>query len=165
MKTKKRKKNTRQKGRAGRTCGWGFRQKHKGHGNKGGRGMAGSGKRADQKKQKALNIATKSRAKSYFGAKGFTSRRTGKNKMSSINLYDVREIFLNKKQSEIDLSKYKILGKGDGFKAIIKARKASKSAVEKMEKAGGKIILPEKKDKKKIEKKQEKDNSKEEKNS
>ena len=38
----KRKKNTRIRG--ARTCGWGFRQKHKGHGNKGGVGLAGSGR-------------------------------------------------------------------------------------------------------------------------
>jgi len=39
----KRKKASRIRG--ARTCGWGFRQKHKGHGNKGGVGMAGTGKR------------------------------------------------------------------------------------------------------------------------
>ena len=51
VKTHKRAKNSRIRG--ARTVGWGFRQKHKGHGNKGGFGMAGTGKKADHKKQSA----------------------------------------------------------------------------------------------------------------
>ena len=42
------------------------------------------------------------------------------------------------------MKKYKILAKGEGFKAEITAKKASKAAMQKMAKAGGKIILPEK---------------------
>jgi hypothetical protein len=41
-----------------------------GHGNAGGFGMAGTGKRADHKKQKAEIIAKKAGAKSYFGKQG-----------------------------------------------------------------------------------------------
>ena len=56
---------------------------------------------------------------------------------------------------EIDLSKYKILGTGEiTIPLIIKAKEASKSAIEKIEKAGGKIILARKK--KKIDKRKEK---------
>ena len=133
--------------RGARTCGWGFRQKHKGHGNRGGVGMAGSGKRADHKKQKALNIAKENKAKNgkYFGRAGYTSARVAKQKMSRINLKDIKENIFNKDNKKIDLSKYKILGTGEGFKAEITAKSASISAIEKMEKAGGKIIILESK--------------------
>jgi len=149
MKTKKRTKTSRIRG--ARTCGYGFRQKHKGHGNSGGQGMAGSGKRADHKKQKALMIANKAGVKEYFGKKGFTSRRVGKKKEKKINLRDIKEKYGDKK--EIDLKGYKILGNGEGFKAVIKALSASKGAIEKMKERGGEIVIKEKKLEKEKEKK------------
>ncbi|RLG13518.1 hypothetical protein DRN69_05460 [Candidatus Pacearchaeota archaeon] len=43
---------------------------------------------------------------------------------------------------EINLKDYKILGQGDvKNKLIIKAKEASKSAIEKVKKAGGEILL------------------------
>ena len=135
MKLKKRKKSSRLRG--SRTAGWGFRQKHKGPGNKGGRGMAGSGKRADHKKQKALMIANKAGFEEYFGKKGFTSRHTAKKKGKVINLRDVVERFGGGK---VELKGYKVLGVGEGFKGEIICDSASKGAVEKMEGAGGKIF-------------------------
>lgn len=137
MKIKKRAKTSRTRG--GKTCGYGFRQKHKGHGNKGGRGVAGSGKRADQKKQKMLTLAKSKGFESYFGSKGMTSLRIAKRKEKRLNLTNIKNDFSGK--DKIDLREYKILGKGDGFKATINAKAASKSAIEKMEKAGGKIVL------------------------
>ena len=137
MKTHKRKKSSRIRG--AKTCGWGFRQKHKGHGNKGGFGMAGTGKRADHKKQWAKSLDKKGK---YFGKRGFTSKGTAKKKYNQINLKDIKANFFGAK---IDLSDYKILGTGDGFKAEIIARSATASAIEKMKKAGGKVILIEKK--------------------
>jgi len=139
MKIHKRKKNSRIRG--AKTCGWGFRQKHKGHGNKGGFGKAGSGKRADHKKQLALSSDTKKSRKQYFGKQGLTSRRTAVKKYDKINLFDVKNNFFTKEGCIIDLSKHKILGDGDGFKAEIKAKAATASAIEKMEKAAGKIVL------------------------
>jgi len=141
MKIHKRKKSTRMRGTT--THGWGFRQKHKGHGNKGGVGMAGTGKKADHKKQKALESDKK---KKYFGKQGLTSRGTAKKKYEQINLRDIKDNFFKKEGGKIDLLEYKILGDGVGFKAEIKAKSASPSAIEKMKKSGGKIILPEKKD-------------------
>jgi len=47
MKLKKRNKRSRIRGT--RTCGWAMK-KHKGSGNRGGKGMSGTGKRADQRK-------------------------------------------------------------------------------------------------------------------
>jgi large subunit ribosomal protein L15 len=139
VKTHKRKKNSRIRG--ARTVGWGFRQKHKGHGNKGGFGMAGTGKRADHKKQVALESDTRKK-KRYFGKQGITSRGTALTKYEKINLYAVKDNLFVKEGCKIDLSKHKILGHGDGFKAEITALSATASAIAKMEAAGGKIILP-----------------------
>jgi large subunit ribosomal protein L15 len=137
VKIHKRKKNSRLRG--SRTAGWGFRQSHKGHGSKGGFGMAGTGKRADHKKQKALESDKKKR---YFGKQGLTSRGTAIKKYEKINLREIKDNYLVKGKITIDLSKHKILGNGDGFKAEIRAKAATKGAIEKMEKAGGKIVLP-----------------------
>lgn len=142
MKVHKRKKTTRIRG--SRTFGWGFRQKHKGHGNKGGFGMAGTGKKADHKKQVARSLDKNSK---YFGKQGYTSRSTKKDKTKRINLIDIQNNFFNKKTKQIELKDYKILGNGSGFKAEIIAKSATSSAIEKMEKAGGKIILPNNEDK------------------
>lgn len=139
VKTHKRPKNSRIRG--ARTVGWGFRQKHKGHGNKGGFGMAGTGKRADHKKQVALESDTKKK-KRYFGKQGVTSRGTALTKYEKLNLYAVKDNLFTKEGCKIDLSKHKILGHGDGFKAEITALAATANAIAKMEKAGGKIILP-----------------------
>ena len=137
MKVHKRRKNSRIRG--ARTVGWGFRQKHKGHGNRGGVGMAGTGKKADHKKQKARAADKKYK---YFGKQGATSRGTRRDKTLKLNLRDIKENIFKKDGDKIDLKKYVILGVGVGFKAEITALKASKAAIEKMEKAGGKIILP-----------------------
>ena len=139
MKVHKRPKNSRIRG--ARTVGWGFRQKHKGHGNKGGFGMAGTGKRGDHKKQGALESDTRKK-KRYFGKQGLTSRGTERDTRKRVNLYDIKQNMFVKDGDKIDMSKYKILGSGDGFKAEITAMAASALAIEKMEKAGGKIILP-----------------------
>ena len=53
--------------------GWGSKKKHRGAGHRGGKGMAGSGKRADQKKPTILNLY----GNDYYGKKGF--RRPQKN--------------------------------------------------------------------------------------
>lgn len=159
VKVHKRTKNSRIRG--ARTVGWGFRQKHKGHGNKGGFGKAGTGKRADHKKQSA-EMAVKGK---YFGKQGDTSRGTKRDNYEKINLYAIKDNFFKKEGAKIDLAKHKILGSGDGFKAEITALAATKTAIAKMEKAGGKIILPvvknDIKQYKKVEKKAEESEDKE----
>ena len=151
VKVHKRPKNSRIRG--ARTVGWGFRQKHKGHGNKGGFGLAGTGKKADHKKQ-STEMSVKGK---YFGKQGATSRGTEEIKYEKINLYAIKDNMFKKDGDKISLSKHKILGHGDGFKAEITALAATAGAIEKMEKAGGKIILPVVKDAvkqyKKVEKK------------
>ena len=150
MRLKKRKKTSRIRG--ARTCGYGFRQKHKGHGNKGGFGFSGTGKRAAQKKQKVLMMVKKLGLKSYFGKQGFTSRGTARKKTNQINLIDIKD---NYSGNKIELREHKILGEGEGFKAEIIAKLASKSAIEKMEKAGGKITILENKEEEKEDKKEQ----------
>ena len=59
-----------------------------------------------------------------------------------MNLTDIKANLFKKDGDTIDLKKYTILGTGDGFKATIKANKASATALEKMKKAGGSIELP-----------------------
>jgi len=143
MKTHKRKKSSRMHGRKMGTHGRGSRKKAKKSGHKGGIGMAGTGKRADQKKTLILNLY----GHDYFGKQGVTSRGTERDVRKRVN---VGEISLNpekygKKSKdgwEIDLREYKILGDGDvKEKLIIKAKEASVSALEKVKKAGGEIVL------------------------
>jgi len=144
-KTKKRKKSSRYHGRNMGTCGTGARKKSKGSGHRGGYGMAGSGKRADQKKTLVLKLY----GHGYFGKQGITSKGTKRDKRDKINIGEIQEKY---KPGEINLSSYKILGEGEiKNKFIITAKEASNSAIEKVEKAGGKIILIGNKKKKKEE--------------
>ncbi|HJX49959.1 MAG TPA: uL15m family ribosomal protein [Candidatus Nanoarchaeia archaeon] len=147
MKTHKRQKKTRYRGRGMGTHGTGSRKKKKGSGHRGGKGMAGTGKRADQKK----NLILKLYGHGYFGKQGITSKKTERDKRLRINLKQI-ELYLDKygkkkgDSFEIDLSNYKILGDGEvKDKLIIKAKEASESAIKKVEKVGGKIQLPVKK--------------------
>ena len=132
MKLKKKKKAIRMRGI--RTHGHSAKL-HKGKGSRGGKGMSGSGKRGDQKKTLIINRY----GTGYFGKKGVTSKRAKKKKVKFINLRDLEEKYA---PGEIDLSEYKILGNGEiKEKYTIKARAASKSAIDKIKKAGGEIIL------------------------
>ena len=144
MKIKKRKKSSRMHGKKMGTHGWGARKKHKKSGHKGGKGMSGSGKRADHKKSLVIKLY----GHKYFGKQGITSKGTKKDKENRINLRDI-ELNLSKyskntksEKIEINLSNYKILGTGEvKNKLIIKARDASKSAREKVKAKGGEIII------------------------
>ena len=134
MKIKKRKKSTKLHGQ--NTYGWGSRKKHKGSGHRGGIGMAGTGKKADHKKSLILV-----KYKKYFGKQGVTSRGTQRRKLKTINLREIAQRFAGK--TELNLKNYKILGDGEVTTAItINAKAFTKSACEKIEKAGGKIIVP-----------------------
>jgi len=149
MKTKKRTKSSRMHGRNMGTHGRGARKKAKGSGHRGGKGMSGSGKRADHKK----TLVTKLYGHKYFGKQGVTSRGTKKNKTDKINLREIElslEKYGNKNKDvwEINLKNYKILGTGEvKEKLIIHAKSASKSAIEKVGRVGGKIILKSQKEK------------------
>ncbi len=155
MKTKTRTKSSRMHGRKMGTHGWGARKKHKKTGHRGGKGMSGSGKRADHKK----TLVLKKYGHKYFGKQGITSKGTKRDKKQRINLQQI-ELNLEKygqqtgKGFEINLKNYKILGTGEVTqKLIINAKEASKSAREKVKKAGGEIVI--KKEEKEVEKSKE----------
>lgn len=154
--THKRKKYSRMHGRKMGTAGTGARKMNRKSGHKGGVGMAGSGKRADHKK----TLINKLYGNKYFGKQGITSKGTKRDKRQRINLGQIQsqinsfiEKGIAKKTSsgfEINLLKYKILSNGEiKEKVVINCLEASKKAVEKVLKAGGKIILPEIKENKK----------------
>lgn len=126
------------------THGWGSRKKHRKSGERGGKGMSGTGKRADHKK----TLITKLYGNKYFGKQGITSKGTERDKRNRINLRDI-ELNLSKYPKdtksgkiEINLKGYKILGTGNvQNKLIIKADAASKSAIEKVRAKGGEILI------------------------
>ena len=129
------------------TYGWGSRKKHISSGNKGGKGMAGTGKMAGHKK---LMMNFLHGAGNYFGKQGLTSRKAERTVNDIVNVGEIQRdiITLTKKYGNkegiLEMKKFKILGDGEiTIKVTIKALKASKSAIEKIEKAGGKLILHE----------------------
>lgn len=141
----KRKKNTRQ--RASMSHGWGAKKKHRGAGNRGGRGMAGSGKRADQKKPSIWKTK-------YFGKFGFVARRNP-DAIKFISLRTIgqtmesliKEGVAEKKGDSytINLEKGgygKLLSQGQvNDKLTIHVREASETAIEKVKEKGGDVVL------------------------
>ena len=145
MNLKKRRKSSRFRG--SHTHGRGFKKKARGSGHRGGKGMAGTGKRADHKKSLIINLY----GNDYFG-KSKALRRKSSPKLDSINIIQIIQnlpSFIKSKKAkesggkiEVNLEGYKILGEGDtDKKLIITASAASKSATEKIKKAGGEIKL------------------------
>ena len=130
----RRKKNVKQRG--SHTHGWGSKKKHRGAGNRGGKGMAGTGKRADQKK----SLILKKYGKEYFGKHGFNRPLKLKKKGKTINIGIINE--KTKNGDTFDASKYlKVLGSGNLDKKIkIKANSFSKKALEKIKKSGSEAI-------------------------
>lgn len=141
---KRNKRNKRTRLRGSRSAGMGFRKKKKGHGNKGGHGWSGTGKRGSQKQQKALMYAHSMGFEKYFGKRGLTSAPTGKKRTEQINLDDMKANYFQKEGQKIELKLHKILGDGEGFKAEVYAKSATQTAIDKMAKAGGKIIISDK---------------------
>ena len=145
MVVNKRKKNSRQRG--SHTHGWGAMKKHRGAGNRGGRGMAGTGKKGDAKKPSIWEN------KKYFGKYGF-SKKGVINAVNPINLnyfeQKTEKLLADKlitKEGDvyvIDASKLgfnKILGCAKLTKKFkITADSFSKGAAEKIKAAGGEVI-------------------------
>lgn len=147
MKVKKSKKTKKFRGKGMGSHGRGFRKRGRGKGDKGGKGMSGSGKRADHKK----TLITKLYGGNYFGKKGVTSIGTKRDKTKKINIGEIQinlDSYIKKgtarktpKGIEINLKDHKILGYGEvSEKLIINAKSASKSAAEKVKESGGEII-------------------------
>ncbi|MBI2507586.1 50S ribosomal protein L15 [Candidatus Woesearchaeota archaeon] len=146
MTTRKRKKVVKYRG--SHTHGGGAKKKRRGAGNRGGRGLAGSGKRAHHKKQLIFKLF----GKDYFGKKGFHSIRREKIKAVNISfIEDNLEKFLQNKTAteknsivEINLEKIgynKVLSSGSpSRKYKISTKYFSKKAKEKIESAGGEVV-------------------------
>lgn len=125
---KKRRKKSRYRGT--HTHGRGAKKKARGSGHRGGVGKAGSGKRADHKKD-LINFP--------FG-KDKVLRRKQKTKLKVINLSQISERYSGNK--EVVLTGFKVLGEGElKEKMVIKADAASQSAIDKVKKSGGDIIV------------------------
>ncbi|MBI2208683.1 uL15 family ribosomal protein [Candidatus Woesearchaeota archaeon] len=144
MTVNKRKKSNRYRG--SKTHGCGAMKKRRGAGNKGGRGMAGSGKRADSKKPSLWG-------ERYFGKFGFKSKSTTDIRPVNIEYLEANIGKLSKqnvavKENDVysvDLEKLgfnKLLGSGKVLnKYRIKVSYASKKAIEKVKGSGGEVIL------------------------
>lgn len=137
---RKRSKRSRLRGR--RSCGYGQKFKHRGKGSKGGKGMAGTGKKAGQKITWVMRYQP-----DYLGKLGFTSR---KKRLKVINvgmINDQIEKFLKKGKAkekeggfELEFKGFKILSSGKVDKKLfIKASAFSKKVKDKVTKAGGSI--------------------------
>ena len=135
--------------RASHTHGGGAKKKRRGSGHRGGFGMAGSGKRADQKKPTILKLY----GNEYFGKHGF--KRPGKVvvRIKAINISDIErnlELYLSKnlvsKENNVyilDLKKLgynKIIGAGNIYNKYKVIGRVSKKARDKIEKLGGSIV-------------------------
>lgn len=126
---KKRKKSSRFRG--SHTHGRGGKKKARGSGHRGGFGMAGTGKRGDQRKTSILKLGMEE----YFG-KRKTRMAHGKVKLKTLNLERISDA------KEGDFSGYKVVGElTRNIKLNITASAASPTAVKSVEKHGGKITI------------------------
>ncbi len=144
----KREKSSRMRG-AKTTHGFGAKKKHRGSGNRGGFGMAGSGKRADQKKPTILKLF----GPSYYGKHGFKMPLEVQVQVRIINIQDLQEkldFFVKEKlvtkegdSFVVDLKKIgydKLVGKGVvRFKLKISAPSISNIVKAKIEEKGGAV--------------------------
>jgi len=143
MTARRRKKSIRMRGKT--THGYGAKKKHRGAGSRGGRGMAGSGKRAHQKKPTIL----KEYGPSYFGKHGFKRPQRTNKKEISLNLSYLEEHAEKIAKRENDIYVFdaaqagytKILGGGHLTKKFkITCKKFSKKALAKIQEAKGEAI-------------------------
>ena len=127
------------------THGSGSRKNKRKSGHKGGVGMSGSGKRADHKK----TLINKLFGHNYFGKQGITSKGTKRDTRQRINVGQIEshiEKYGKKSKDgyEVILKNYKILGGGEvKNKLFVKCFEISVSAKEKIEAAGGSVLVKE----------------------
>lgn len=134
MVVRRRKKHLRFRG--GRTY-HGSHKKWRGGGSRGGRGAAGM--------HKHKWSYTVKYDKEHFGKTGFTRPVAVSRKIAAINLDDLEKISAKQNANEIDAAQLgygKILGRGKISKPlVVKAKQFSKSAIKKLEEAGGKAVI------------------------
>ena len=114
----------------GRKTGYGAKKKHRGAGSQGGRG------RSNLNKHKRSLITRLGMSTPY----GKVQMKSIQNKLNVINLTEIDHLAAKKGLKEIDLENYKVLGTGKLTQKItIKAETFSRSAIEKIQEAGGKV--------------------------
>lgn len=127
--------------RGSKTHGYGAKKKHRGAGSRGGRGKAGSGKRADQKKPSFWKTWKNNKHK-----KGFKNKR--KTRLKIINIGQLSTLSEKINTTNINLEElgfHKLLGSGFITKAFnIIVNSASSKAIEKIKAVGGEITVLEK---------------------
>ena len=142
------KRTKRSRYRASQTHGGGAKKKRRGGGNRGGRGNAGSGKRADSKGPSHWKDPK------YFGKFGFTSKNR-RSKDIALNLNLLKEMmpsliekkFASKEKDGVVVDRgkagyTKLLGEGTpDSKMLVTVNYASAKAIEKVKEAGGDVIV------------------------
>jgi len=145
MVTNKRKKVVKYRG--GSTHGGGARKKRRGAGSRGGRGFAGSGKRAGHMRMKHV------KAGHIMGQHGFTSKSRTNGKAINVHYFTSKRVQKLVDEGKalkegafysIDLGALgytKLLGTGNtSLKLKITVAKCSSRAVEKIKAAGGEVV-------------------------
>jgi large subunit ribosomal protein L15 len=121
--------------RGSRTHGYGRIGQHRDAGSKGHRKVG---------RHKHLWSYVVTHEPDYFGKKGFTSRQSLMRKENTINIAQLSELPLEADVVQVDLTSMgytKLLGTGKITKPLtITVAACSKTAAEKVEKAGGKIL-------------------------
>ena len=121
--------------RGSRTHGYGRIGQHRDAGSKGQRKVG---------RHKHLWSYVVTHEPDYFGKKGFTSRQSLKRHENTINITQLSQLPIENDTSHIDLTSMgytKLLGTGKITKPLtITVAACSKTAAEKIEKAGGKIL-------------------------
>ena len=130
MMNNKRKKSTRHRGT--HTHSRGAKKKARGSGHRGGVGKSGSGKRGDQKKTSFLK-----KGKKYF-RRDKVRKAAPKKKIKPITLKYIAD---NTTEKNLEFRDCKIIGDKIDKKVKITAFSASRGAIEAVKKAGGEIIL------------------------
>ncbi|NJE09664.1 uL15m family ribosomal protein [Thermococcus sp. MAR1] len=136
--------------RGSHTHGWGCKKKHRGGGSKGGKGMAGTGKRKNTKWTWTIKYAP-----DHLGKRGFHRPKAVQYIPKTINLSDIDEnltLFLDmgvayeeEGKVVVDVTQLgvdKVLGTGKLTRPLtIKAYYVTPKAEEKIKAAGGEVLL------------------------
>ena len=124
------------------THGWGGKKKHRGGGSRSGKGQSGM-----MKHNKSWMIKNDP---DHFGKFGFTIPRQAKNVVKAITLREIDNMARKLGKKEIDvgaLGYQKVLGSGRVTQPItVKADIFVPNAKEKIEGAGGKVVVTSKKE-------------------
>ncbi|MDR1993554.1 MAG: 50S ribosomal protein L15 [Nitrososphaerota archaeon] len=120
--------------RGSRTQGYGRIGQHRDSGSKGNRKVG---------RHKHLWSKIVTSQPDYFGKHGFTSPQSKHRVESTINIYNLDQLVSGVEINLTELGYTKLLGTGKLNRAlIIQVGAASKSAIQKVQEAGGKLIIP-----------------------